>query len=341
MNLETAVLIDKLKKGDRRALAKAVSAVENGDPGKEEILDYAFRRQRADSVILGFTGAGGVGKSTLISDLITFFRRRDMTVGVIAVDPSSPFSGGAVLGDRVRMGRHSSDEGVFIRSLGSRGLLGGLSRTAKEALYLFQAHCFDVIMLESLGVGQAEVDINDFVDVSTVILAPGFGDAIQLAKAGLREIADVFLVNKADQPEAEALFAQLTDSLSACPEHKRPLVLKTVASEGRGVAELAEALLDTRQARMALRPEKKKRRVLAEIVSGVRSALDEVAAEAALAMVGPVLEGRMTPFEASRLIWAALKTDGLPKADGPDGLKRRESSSGAVPAALPTGGQRE
>jgi LAO/AO transport system kinase len=213
--MDVKELIEQIKQRNRRALGKAITIVEDGDPGKEELLNYAYKNMQDDAFIIGITGPGGAGKSTLIDKLIGAYRAKDKTVGVIAVDPSSPFTGGAVLGDRVRMGTHAMDKEVFIRSLGSRGAIGGISTGTKNVLYLYKTFGFDIIIVESLGVGQDETEITNFVDITVVTLVPGFGDEIQLSKAGIQEIGDVFIINKSDKPDADAVFNS-SQTHSAC-----------------------------------------------------------------------------------------------------------------------------
>jgi len=307
--IPTSELIEKLKKGDRRILGKAITLVENDGEGKVELLDYAYRTMREDCLVLGITGAGGAGKSTLIDKIILAYRNQGKTVGVIAVDPTSPYTGGAVLGDRVRMGMHSTDTGVFIRSLGSRGALGGISQASKDALYLYKSFGFDVILLESLGVGQAETEINDFVDVTVVVLVPGNGDNIQMAKAGIQEIADVFVINKADKPEAETVYIQLITSFDNLPENLRPYVVKTVATENRGLDELLKCIDLALKRQLPNRFRKKKERVKCEIASGVRRRFDEVLSLRVQDMLVPVLVGNLTPFEASKQVSSKIRVE--------------------------------
>lgn len=297
--LPISELIERLSQGDWRVLGRAITIVENGYEGRTELLNYAYRGAREDLFILGLTGAGGAGKSTLTDKLIQAYRRRGQRVGVLAVDPSSPYTGGAVLGDRVRMGAHNRDTGVFIRSFGSRGALGGISRGCKEVLYLYKAFGFDVILVESVGVGQAETDITDFVDVTAVVLAPGNGDGIQLAKAGTQEIADVFVVNKADRPEAETLYLQLLTTFELLPEAQRPFIIKTVASENQGIEELT-ALLDKANRRLLpARSTKKQARIENEMFTGAMRIFEASLRARIHALAPGVLAGKTTPFAAA------------------------------------------
>ena len=187
--------------GRRRAVARALTAVENGLPGADDLVD-ALYPHTGRAWRLGVTGPPGAGKSTLVDRLVGAFRQRGETVAVVAVDPSSPFTGGALLGDRVRMDRHADDDGVFVRSLAARGALGGLSEAAEAACDVFDAAGFGVVVVETVGVGQGEIDVAEACDTTLVVLVPESGDAVQAMKAGLMEVADVFAVNKADKPEA-------------------------------------------------------------------------------------------------------------------------------------------
>ena len=234
-------LIDGLLAGERRAVARAISAVESeGEDGREILRAIQPRLGRA--CVVGFTGPPGAGKSTLISAYVAELRRRHRTVAVIAVDPSSPISGGAILGDRIRMGAHDADDGVFIRSLASRGALGGLTPAALRAADVADAAGFDVVILETVGAGQAEVDVAEVADVPVVISAPGLGDDIQAIKAGILEIARALVVNKSDLPNADATRHQLMAMLELREKHARVPVLATTATTGEGIAALADAI---------------------------------------------------------------------------------------------------
>jgi LAO/AO transport system kinase len=231
---------DAVFAGDPRAIARAISLVEDDTPAGRALLQAIFARTGGAQVI-GVTGAPGAGKSTLVDRLTLEIRKEDRTVGIIAVDPTSPFSGGAVLGDRVRMGRHFSDAGVFIRSMATRGHLGGLARATGDVALILDAAGKDVILIETVGVGQAEVDIARTADVSIVVFVPGTGDEIQALKAGIMEIADIFVVNQADRPGADTLVQAIAGNQSLRPAGAgewRPPILKTVATTGDGVAEL-------------------------------------------------------------------------------------------------------
>ncbi len=241
-NDEAAKLIRRLVDGQRAALARAITHIESGAGIAPRILG-AIQSAVGHSRVIGFTGAPGVGKSTLINAVIREFRGRKKTVAVAAVDPSSPISGGAILGDRVRMGEHGSDDGVFIRSISSRGHLGGLSATTAQVIDLMDAAGWDVVVIETVGAGQSEVEIAQIADVSIVVCAPGLGDDVQAIKAGILEIADVLVVNKADQPLADQTCRQLVAMLELRHADRREVpVLTTVATSGDGVDRLVDVI---------------------------------------------------------------------------------------------------
>jgi len=231
-------LAKEILKGNPRAIAKAISLVENDSGPAREMMKKIFPHS-GQSVIVGITGAPGSGKSTLVDQMIPSLRRRGKKMGIVAVDPSSPFSGGAILGDRIRMMRHSVDPEIFIRSMATRGHLGGVAKATGEAITILEAAGKDLILVETVGVGQDEVEVVRLADIILVVLFPGSGDDIQIFKAGIIEIADVLVLNKADSPETDKVERQLRAMLElGSTEEKIPPVVKTVATEGTGVERL-------------------------------------------------------------------------------------------------------
>lgn len=243
--VDVPALVSSARAGSPRAVARLISLVEDAHPSLREVM-AALAPHAHRAHIIGLTGSPGVGKSTTTSALVTAYRARGKRVGILAVDPSSPFSGGALLGDRVRMQEHALDPEVYIRSMASRGHLGGLSWTTPQAIRVLDAAGCDVILVETVGVGQSEVEVAGLADTTVVLLAPGMGDGIQAAKAGILEIGDVFVVNKADRDGADATVRDLRHMISLAdrtePGLWRPPVVKTVASREEGVAELIAAL---------------------------------------------------------------------------------------------------
>lgn len=243
--VDVPALVDSARAGSPRAVARLISLVEDGHPALREVM-AALAPHSGNAYIIGITGSPGVGKSTSTNALVGAFRARGQRVGVLAVDPSSPFSGGALLGDRVRMQDHALDPEVYIRSMASRGHLGGLSWTTPQALRVLDAAGCDVVLVETVGVGQSEVEIASLADTTLVLLAPGMGDGIQAAKAGILEIGDVFVVNKADREGADATVRDIRHMISLGdrtePGLWRPPVIKTVAAKGEGIDEVMEAL---------------------------------------------------------------------------------------------------
>lgn len=237
-----AELTERLLAGDKRALARAISLVENDDPEGWALVREVYPRTGGATVV-GFTGPPGVGKSTLIGALIAGYRRDDRQVAVLSIDPSSPFTHGALLGDRIRLTEHFLDQGVFIRSMANRGALGGLSEACLQAALLMDASGKDVVLLETVGVGQAEVDVIDHADTVVLALMPGSGDSIQALKAGVMEIPDVIVVNKSDHPLTDTMIREIRGVLSLGPaEGWRVPIVKTEASRGEGIDELAAAI---------------------------------------------------------------------------------------------------
>ena len=237
--------LDRLRSGDPLTLTRAITTVENRAPGWADLLKAAFP-QTGHARILGLTGAPGAGKSTLVDQLAKQYRKQNQTVGIIAVDPTSPYTGGAILGDRIRMQDHFSDPGIYIRSMATRGALGGLARATADVATVLDASGRDLVMIETVGVGQDEVDIVRVADVTIVILVPGMGDDVQSIKAGIMEIADIFVINKSDREGADRVEREIRalQSLAIRSDRWTPTIVKTVATEGTGVPELVTAIAD-------------------------------------------------------------------------------------------------
>jgi LAO/AO transport system kinase len=236
--------IERARDGDARALGRLLSLVENGAPQLREVMK-ALAPLTGRARVLGLTGSPGVGKSTVTGALVAAYRGQGLRVGVLAIDPTSPFTGGALLGDRVRMQQHATDEGVFIRSMASRGHLGGLAGATPQAVRVLDAAGFDVVMIETVGVGQAEVEIAGMADTTMVIVAPGLGDAIQAAKAGILEIGDVFVVNKSDKPGAHEAVRDLRGMIAMARRGEgdwKPPIVSAAAATGEGLDDLARQL---------------------------------------------------------------------------------------------------
>src|SRR5438034_2778106 len=257
-------LIDRVIAGEPQAVARAISTVEDGATGSAELMKQVYAHT-GRGLVVGITGAPGAGKSSLVDKLAAFYRRRGELVGIIAVDPSSPFSGGAVLGDRIRMQALSLDKGVFIRSMATRGNLGGLARATVEAVAILDAAGYEKIVVETVGVGQDEIEIAKTADVCVVVLVPGIGDEVQTMKAGIMEIADVLVINKADrdgvlrtEKELEGLL-----SLAVSTDQWQPPIVKTVAIENRGIEELAEAIDRARESQQTAPAANDRRKAIA------------------------------------------------------------------------------
>src|ERR1700712_2736135 len=310
-------LVEKARSGDARSVARLISLVEDASPLLREVM-AGLAPYAGQAHVVGLTGSPGVGKSTSTSALVTALREQGQRVGVLAVDPSSPFSGGALLGDRVRMQDHALDKEVYIRSMATRGHLGGLSWATPQALRVLDAAGCEVIIVETVGVGQSEVEIAAMADTTMVLLAPGMGDAIQAAKAGILEIGDLYVINKADRDGADQVRRELRSMLALAerePDAWKPEILKTVASKGEGIAEVVAAIERHRE-HLAASGELERRRLrrardeieaiavtaLREQWRGVHenAALDELAAE--------VVAGESDPYAAADLLLEQLAT---------------------------------
>jgi LAO/AO transport system kinase len=299
-----AAELGRARDGDIRALARLISLVENQSPRVRSVIKAVAPGTGAARVI-GLTGAPGVGKSTVTGALVGAFRTAGRRVAVLAIDPTSPFTGGALLGDRIRMQEHATDEGVFIRSMASRGHLGGLAAAAPQVIRVLDAAGFEVIIVETVGVGQAEVEVASHADSVAVLLAPGLGDAIQAAKAGILEVADLFVVNKADKPDAQQVVRDIRAMLALAgraPGGWRPPVITTVATAGDGIAELVTGLdahwswLERSGELARRRRERAREEITALAVASLRGRLD---ARRADELAGRVAGGSLDPFAAA------------------------------------------
>jgi LAO/AO transport system kinase len=310
----TEEAIERALSGDARALARLVSLVENGAPELRAVMK-ALAPLTGRARVLGLTGAPGVGKSTVTAALVSAYRERGLRVGVLAVDPTSPFSGGALLGDRVRMQDHATDPGVFIRSMASRGHLGGLSAATPQALRVLDAAGLDVVLIETVGVGQAEVEIASLADTTLVLVAPGMGDAIQAAKAGILEAGDIFVVNKHDRPGAQETVRDLRTMIAMAQRGAgdwKPPIVTTIATAGEGIADLATALdahwswLDSSGERDRRRRARAKEEVAAIAVAALRQRVGGLPGDSRLdALAARVAAGELDPYSAADELVAA------------------------------------
>jgi LAO/AO transport system kinase len=308
-------LVERLLAGDRRAVARLISLVENGAPESREAL-AALYAHTGRAHIVGITGSPGSGKSTLVNQMAKAFRRQGATVGIVAVDPTSPFSGGAILGDRIRMQDLCGDPGVFIRSMATRGALGGLARATSDVVKLLDAFGKDIILVETVGVGQDEVEIAKAAHTTIVVEAPGMGDDIQAIKAGVMEIADILVVNKADREGAERTVAALEMMLGLKGQADgcwQIPVLKTVATQDEGIAALVEATVLHRQflrqsGKLALRESERARRELTDIVQEHLRALllAAVAPKEIDRLVESIVRREMDPYAAADVLMQRL-----------------------------------
>ena len=295
-------LVDRARQGEPRAVARLISWVEDGAPGLADVMGE-LSGAGGTAYVIGVTGSPGVGKSTTTSALVAAYRSRGQRVGVIAVDPSSPFSGGALLGDRIRMQQHAVDEGVFIRSMASRGHLGGIAATTPQAIRVLEAAGFDVVLVETVGVGQSEVEVAGTADTTVVLLAPGMGDGIQAAKAGILEVGDILCVNKADRDGADATVREVRHmlSLGSAPDGWQVPVVTSVAS--RGEIDDLVAALDSRRTWLGESDhlqERRRRRAKGEILAIAAGRVRERLADVLTpGLCDDVASGRMDPYSAA------------------------------------------
>ncbi len=314
--VDVPALVEAAQAGAPRAVARLISLVEDGHPALREVMAL-LARHTGRARVIGITGSPGVGKSTTTNAIISAYRARGERVGVIAVDPTSPFSGGALLGDRIRMATHALDPEVYIRSMASRGHLGGLSWATPQALRVLDAAGCDVVLIETVGVGQSEVEIADRADTSVVLLAPGMGDGIQAAKAGILEIGDIFVVNKADREGADATVRDLRHMISLGDRKEpglwRPPVLTAVAAEAKGIDEIVGAIDRHREWMQdnGTLHHRRTRRAAGEIeaitLAALRSRMDLLGAGAGVEdLAASVAEGTLDPYTASDRVLAAL-----------------------------------
>jgi len=308
---ELQAFVRQILSGHKRSVARAISLVENEDPIKLPLLE-ALYPHTGTAYVLGITGSPGAGKSSLVDRLIQYLRGQGKQVGVLAVDPTSPYTGGALLGDRVRMVRHATDTGVYIRSMGTRGNLGGLSRSSREVIRILDACGCDVILVETVGVGQSELDVMHVADSVCVVLHPGAGDVVQAFKAGIMEIADLFVVNKSDLPGAENVVAEIEEMLDVSRKEAawRPPVVKASSKEDRGIGEIWEAaeehvrylqesrLWDERRSRKAAEEVVEIAREL--IIRDISARLEQLAHE--LSCFEEVRNRQRDPYSAARQV---------------------------------------
>ncbi len=307
----TADAVNRILAGDVRAAARLMRGIEEGNSASFDLLESLYSHT-GNAYIVGITGAPGGGKSTLVDTLIGAFRKRDMTVGVVAIDPTSPLTGGAILGDRVRMQQHCTDPGVFIRSVATRGWLGGLARAAAGMIHVMDAMGKDVVLVETVGIGQQEVDVTRLAHTSLYVLTPGSGDSIQMMKAGILEMADIFVVNKADQEGAYGVKMELEAMMAMQGEHsdlagqRKPPVLLTEAVHGKGVGDLCQEILKHREflishGQMASREQARVRLELSEAVESALKELIDAGTDRALyeKLVDDMVQRRIGPQTAA------------------------------------------
>jgi LAO/AO transport system kinase len=309
--VDTGTLIERALGGERRSIARLISLVEDGTPELGRIMT-ALHPHTGDAYSIGITGAPGAGKSTLTERVVARARQDGSKVGVLAIDPSSPFSGGALLGDRVRMQTHATDTDVFIRSMATRGHLGGLSLATPEAIRVLDAVGNDLIVIETVGVGQAEVEITDACDTTLVVVNPGWGDAVQAAKAGLMEIADVFVVNKADRAGTKESVREIKQMLDMSEAEWRPEIIETIAVKGEGIDDLWTAIEKHRayqeeKGRLDSRRRRRVQREIREIVAQrFRQRVDQEAGSRLEELTDKVVSRELDPYAAADELIRAL-----------------------------------
>jgi LAO/AO transport system kinase len=317
MSVDVDGLVSRARDGDHRSVGRLITLVENAAPELREVM-AALAPHSGNARLVGLTGSPGVGKSTTTAALLTAYRERGERVGVLAIDPTSPFSGGALLGDRVRMQEHSTDKGVYIRSMGTRGHLGGVSWATPQAVRVLDAVGCDTVIIETVGVGQAEVEIASLADTTVVMLAPGLGDGIQASKAGILEIADLYVVNKADRDGANQTVRDLKTMLTLGdkpePADWRPAVLSTVSVKSEGIAELVTTLDDHGKWLVGSGTliARRKRRAAGEIealaVTALRERIGDLSGGTMLAdLADQVLAGTSNPYAAADQLIAAVE----------------------------------
>ena len=336
---EVSKLVDGVRGGNTRALARACRLIDERDPRAPELLKQVFSHETS-AYVIGVTGTPGAGKSTLVDGLIRLYREQGKSVAVLAIDPTSPYSGGAILGDRIRMQQHFTDEGVFIRSIATRGHLGGLSRSTGDTLHVLHAAEFDVVILETVGVGQDELEVTQLADTTLVVMAPGLGDDIQAIKAGILEVADVFAVNKADRSGADATAQDLQQMLSlrriptgvskmqghtavstlrkgpeALAGEWVPPILKTVAHRQEGLQALVDAFaehhefLTTTDAGRVIREQRRLAELRAILVQALIDEVDSRFADQVAAKLDDIVQGRSDPYTSAEALVARLVGD--------------------------------
>ncbi|MGA1847851.1 MAG: methylmalonyl Co-A mutase-associated GTPase MeaB [Thermoplasmatota archaeon] len=304
-------LAERVRSGETRAIARMITLAENNSPDAAELMSR-LHRSTGKAQVIGITGVMGAGKSTLIAEIALEFRKRGLTVGIVAIDPTSPFSGGALLGDRIRMMEITTDPDIFIRSMGTRGMLGGLASAVYDVVEILDAAGKDIVIVETVGVGQAEVDIIKIADTTMVVLVPGLGDSVQAIKAGLMEIADIFVVNKADRPGFERTMAEIESlvDLTVSAGGKRTPVLGAVAKESKGIIEIVDEI-EKHQKELMTSGEisgHRRRRYQAELVEIIRKRLmnlifdEAVFKEKVEGLLDRIQEKEIDPYSAAEEI---------------------------------------